>query len=207
LDHPADRVLLETVEFSRISAHSTTPCPGDSNVDPLTCSNQAAPEWFALQVWAGREGRTANQLRQRAYDVFLPCHRERRRWSDRIKICDRPLFAGYLFCRLQTSGIDRAERLVTTPGVIRIVRNEHGPLPIPSSEIDAIQRIVDLQVKAEAWPFLRAGQRVTVERGPLRGTEGIVLHSGGGQSLVVSISILQRSVAVQMEPDWVGSCD
>jgi transcription antitermination factor NusG len=158
--------------------------------------------WFAVQVWAGRETLSASHLRLRGCDVFLPTYRERRRWSDRIKHVDRALFAGYVFCRLDA---DAAWQLVRSPGVIRVVGDGKRPLPIPRDEMDAIQRIVEAQLTAEPWTFPCVGQRVRVEVGPLRGAEGVVLMAKSRQRLVVSVPLLQRSVAVEMESDWLSA--
>lgn len=160
-----------------------------------------AQQWFAVHVWTGREGLAAKHLLLRGYEVFLPCYREHRQWSDRVKTVDRPLFAGYVFCRLQS---DVVANIVTTPGVIRLVGDRQGPAPIPTNEIEDIQRIVETRLLVEPWPFLRAGQRVRIEVGPLRGTEGVVLNVKNRRRLVVSIPLLQRSVAVELDPEWIS---
>lgn len=158
-------------------------------------------EWFAVQVWAGREALSARHLQQRGYDIFLPRYREHRQWSDRVKKVDRALFAGYVFCRASAEVVGK---LTTSPGVVRVVGDQQGPLPIADEEIETIQRIVETRLMVEPISFLRKGQRVRVETGPLRGAEGVVLMSKGRHRLVVSIELLQRSVAVEIDPDWVG---
>jgi transcription antitermination factor NusG len=159
-----------------------------------------AHEWWAVQVWAGREQRSAEQLRARGYEIFLPCYQERRRWSDRVKTIERALFAGYVFCRIVSPV---AAKIVTTPGVIRIVGDGSGPLAVRSDEIEAIQRIVATQRSAEPWPYVQVGEYVRIEAGPLRGTEGIVQKVSNRYRLVVSVSLLQRSVSVEVDPEWV----
>jgi transcription antitermination factor NusG len=159
----------------------------------------STPSWFAVQVWTGREHRCAAGLEHRGYEVFLPTYCEQRRWSDRVKHTVRALFAGYLFCRVHA---DVVANVVTVPEVIRLVGSGQGPLPVPTQEIESIRRIVERRLPTEPYPFVE-GQRVCVERGPLRGTEGVVLTVGGRRRLVVSISLLQRSVTVNIEPDWV----
>jgi len=159
-----------------------------------------SPQWFAVQVWSGREHLSANHLRTRGYDVFLPRYRELRRWSDRVKAVERPLFAGYLFCRLHA---DVVGKIVTTPGVIRIVGTSGSPTPVPDHEVTAIQNIVEAQLHAEPCAFVREGQTVRLEYGPLRGMEGVVVSIRNHHRLVVSISLLQRSVAVEIEPEWI----
>lgn len=159
----------------------------------------STPDWFAVQVWSGREYIAAAHLRQRVPVVFLPCYWDRRRWSDRIKVVERALFAGYLFCK---SDRDVVVRIVTTPGVIRVVGNMHGPLPIPAHEVEAIQRIVETRLPTEPSPTPLVGQLVRIERGPLSGVQGIVRAQRNQHRLVVSIPLLQRAVAVEIESDW-----
>jgi transcription antitermination factor NusG len=155
--------------------------------------------WFAVQVFAGRERLAANHLMSRGYDVFLPCYFEHRRWSDRVKRIERALFDGYLFCRLHS---DIFGKVITAPGVIRIVGDGARALPIPDDEIDAIRRIVDAGLTAEPWPYVRAGQRVRISDGPLRDVEGIVTRVKTRDRLIVSVSLLQRSVAVEVDAHW-----
>jgi transcription antitermination factor NusG len=161
---------------------------------------EPANHWFAIQVWAGREHRAAEHLRARGYDIFLPRYLEHHRWSDRVKKVERALFTGYLFCRIQG---DAFGTIVSSCGVLAIVGDGERPLPVDDDEIAAIQRIVDTRLLAEPWPFLVAGQRVRIEAGPLRGTDGIVVRLHNRQRLVVSVALLQRSVAVELDPSWV----
>lgn len=161
-------------------------------------------QWFALQVWGGREASCAAHLRSRGFEVLLPLCLERRRWSDRVKEVERALFPGYLFCRLDPHGL---WQVVQSPGVTRVVGDGRRPSPVPDDEISAVERIVSSGIPADPWGFLRVGQRVRVEVGPLRGVEGIVLATDGKPRLVVSVSLLQRSVAVQMEADWLTPLD
>jgi transcription antitermination factor NusG len=164
-------------------------------------ADDALAEWFAVQVCAGREEFSATHLRHRGYEVFLPCYLEHRRWSDRIKKIHKALFTGYVFCRL-SRGV--TGKVVTTPGVVRVVGGAEGPIPVPDEEIDVIRRVVDTRLMVEPWPFLEAGRRVRVEVGPLRGTDGVVLMLKNRHRLVVSIPMLQRSVAVEIDPAWVS---
>ena len=168
-----------------------------------SCFDDLASEWFAVQVRAGREHHSASHLLQRGYEVFLPCYRQYRRWSDRVKSIERALFDGYLFCRLHQ---DIVGKIVTASGVIRIVGDGHRPLPIPAADIEALQRIVETQLDAEPWTYLQVGQRVRIEMGPLRGVEGIVLRAKNRHRLVVSVAVLQRSVSVELDPEWISTC-
>ena len=150
---------------------------------------------------AGREQFCAGHLRLRGYNVFLPCYYEHHRWSDRVKKIEKALFPGYVFCFIDAAV---GERVVTTPGVIRILGDGRGPLSVPREEIEAIQRVVDAGLHAEPFECLLAGQRVRIGVGPLRGTEGIVLRMKNRHRLVISVALLQRSVAVEIDPAWVS---
>jgi len=162
--------------------------------------NEMSYPWFALQVRSRYENIVTTQLTGKDYEWFLPTYRCRRRWSDRFKEIERPLFPGYVFCRL-----DPLNRLpiLTIPGVALIVGIAKTPVPIDEAEIAAIQAVVKSEIPSQPWPFLKIGQRVRIEYGPLCGLEGILLDFKGQHRLVLSVTLLQRSVAVQVEGAWV----
>lgn len=156
--------------------------------------------WYALQVRPRYEKQISTALRSKGYEEFLPLYSARRRWSDRYKVVEFPLFPGYLFCRF-----DQKLRLpiLTIPGVLKIVSFGKELIPVDESEIASIQAIVKSGFKAEPWPYLQAGQRVRINEGALEGVEGIFLHTKTEQRLVVSVSLLQRSVAVEIDASWI----
>jgi transcription antitermination factor NusG len=139
-------------------------------------------------------------LRGKGYEEFLPLYRSRRRWSDRVKDLELPLFPGYLFCRFDVS--DRLMPILTTPGVIGIVGAGKLPIPVDLEEIEAIRAILRSGLAAQPWPLLRAGSKVYIERGPLAGLEGIITNTEKVYRLIVSVSLLQRSVAVEIDREW-----
>src|SRR5271155_1553404 len=152
--------------------------------------------WFALQVRTRNEAGVAEQLSGRGYERFLPLYKVRKRWSDRIKEVDAPLFPGYLFCRFNPH--DRLP-ILKTPGVIQIVGFQSGPAAVDESEIRSIQSLVAAGVPHQPWPFLAAGDRVRIESGPLLGLEGILTEVRSSYRLVLSVTLLQRSVAVEID--------
>ena len=156
--------------------------------------------WFALQVRYGSEKVVAMILRQKGYSEFLPLYQVRRRWSDRIKELAVPLFQGYIFCRFDCS---IGAPIVTTPGVIRIVGAGKTPVSVSDQEIETLQALMRSGLNAQPCGFVRTGQRVTIKGGPLCGLEGIVLRVKNNYRLVVSVSLLQRSVAVEIDSDWL----
>jgi transcription antitermination factor NusG len=156
----------------------------------------AVSPWFALQVRARHETGVANFLRGKDYDPFVPMYQSRRRWSDRIKLVNAPLFPGYLFCRFD---INNRLPILTTPGVIQVVGFNRMPIPVDDAEIGAIQSLVTSGFPSQPWPFLQAGDRVQIDSGPLRGLEGLLVELKGSHRLVVSVALLQRSVAVEID--------
>ena len=125
---------------------------------------QSCSEWYALQVYQRLEKITALLLNQKGFDLFLPTYTVKRRWSDRVKIVEQPLFPGYLFCRLDLR--ERWLPVLTTPGVNSIVGAGKEPIAIPETEIETVRRIVRSATAAEPWPYLHCGDRVTISDGP-----------------------------------------
>jgi transcription antitermination factor NusG len=166
--------------------------------------SQMTLPWYALRVKTRGEQLAASALTMKGYDVFLPQYRSRRRWSDRVKEVDLPLFAGYLFCRLD---VNRRLPVLTSPGVLQLVGTGNAFYPVDDQEIAVLQSIVTSQVAAEPWPFLRVGQTVRIDHGPLAGLQGLLVSLKKPYRLIVSVTLLQRSVAVELDHDWVSSIE
>jgi transcription antitermination factor NusG len=158
--------------------------------------------WFALQVRSRHEQGVADHLDGKGYELFLPLYKCRKRWSDRVKEVEAPLFPGYLFCRLNPQ--DRLP-ILKTPGVIQVVGSNRTPIAVDQHEIEAIQAMVASGIPNQPWPFLAMGDRVRIESGPLSGLEGILVEFKGNHRLVLSVTLLQRSVAVEIDSAFVAS--
>ena len=154
--------------------------------------------WYALRIQSRLSALASVTLRGKGYQEFLPLYRARRRWSDRVKQVELPLFPGYLFCQFDVN--DRLP-ILTTPGVIGIVGAGKLPIPVDLEEIEAIHAILRSGLAAQPWPLL-VGSKVYIERGPLAGVEGIITNTDKVYRLVVSVSLLQRSVAVEIDREW-----
>lgn len=159
-------------------------------------------QWYALRVRARFEKQASELLQFKGYETFLPTCVSRRRWTDRIRQVETALFPGYVFCRLSelTPGL-----ALTTPGVMHFVGFGSTPAPVDDSEIEAVRRIVDSGAAGQPWPYLRVGECVEITSGPLTGLSGFLLEIKGDRSLVVGVSLLQRSMAVEIEPSWLIS--
>jgi transcription antitermination factor NusG len=149
--------------------------------------------WFALQVRPRYEFLASSVLRHKGFEEFLPSYKVKRKWSDRSKEIELPLFPGYVFCRFSAQ---IRVPIVTTPGVMRIVEPH---LPIPDSEIAAIQAVVASRIPASPCPYLKIGARVEVTAGPLTGLTGILVLHKNQYRLVLSVTLVQNSISVEVD--------
>jgi transcription antitermination factor NusG len=163
--------------------------------------NQQWP-WYAIMVRTNREKIATMLLENAGYHCYLPLTKCTRRWSDRVKESEVPLFPGYLFCRMNPH--NRLPVLMT-PGVIQIVGMGKMPVPVEEQEITAIQRVGKSGLPTMPWPFLQVGHVAQVEEGPLQGMTGIVIRIKSGMKLVLSVNLLQRSVAVEIDRSWISA--
>jgi transcription antitermination factor NusG len=156
--------------------------------------------WFAIQVKTCTEKAATTVLQYKGYECFLPLGKSRRHWSDRIKELEVPLFPGYLFCRF-----DPYNRLpiLKTPGVIQVLGIGKSLTPVDDDEIAALQCIGKTGLPVEPWPFLQAGDIARIEHGPLRGLTGIVVNIKSEFKVILSVTLLRRSVAVEVEGGWL----
>jgi transcription antitermination factor NusG len=157
-------------------------------------------EWYAISVRYKFERMVSAALAGKGYEEYLPLYHSTRSWSDRSKELDLPLFPGYLFCRFD---VQFRLPILTTPGVIAILGTGKTPVAVPEREIDAVKTVVRSGLHLVPWPQLAVGSGVLIERGPLKGLEGITLDIKKKCRLIVSVPLLQRSVAVEIERDWV----
>jgi transcription antitermination factor NusG len=156
--------------------------------------------WYALRVKHRHEKGVARSLDAKGYERFLPLYQTRRRVFGGRTDADMPLLPGYVFCRLNIS--DRLPVLIL-PGVFNIVQAGKLFPAVDESEILILQEIVSSGLYTLPWPFLQAGQMVYLEEGPLRGLTGILISVKDKPKVVVSVTMLQRSVAVEIERSWV----
>lgn len=160
--------------------------------------------WFALLVKPRHEKAVSAALRSRGYEEFLPLRSVRQKWSDRFKVIEMPLLAGYTFCRFDLR--DKVQ-ILRTPGVRKVVGWGIAPVPVEEAEIQALQTVMRAGLPAAPCPYLRTGQAIRLDGGPLGGLSGLLLKTRGSSRLVVSITLLQRSVAVEVDQAWISSKD
>jgi transcription antitermination factor NusG len=159
-----------------------------------------APAWFAVRVKRHFETTVALHLGKNGFVAVLPMYRVGKEWSDRTKTVDVPLFPGYVFCEF-----DPADRLQIeyVPGVNGIVSFGNRPAEIDRSEMLAIQSAVSVGLSVAPWPRLEPGRKVEIHRGPLRGLTGVVLGDKNNYRLILSVTLLNRSISVEMDRRWL----
>src|SRR6266446_7733523 len=157
-------------------------------------------DWYAVCTRQQHEKSAARILEYKQFEVFLPLYKVRRRWQDRIKEISVPLFPGYVFVR---GGPARWLQILTTAGVSSIVSCGGRPAAIPFSEVEGVRRIVESTLRIEPHPFLKCGDWVRVVYGPIAGVEGILLRKKNMARLVLSVEMLGKSAAVEVDATHV----
>jgi transcription antitermination factor NusG len=161
-----------------------------------------AGSWFALQTRPRNEKQVERLLTHKGYECCLPMYRQRRQWSDRVVEVELPLFPAYIFCRFNSSAIGKA---ISTPGVARIVGFGGQPTEVAIEEIEPLQLLGQSDLLREPWRYMPNGTLVQVETGPLAGARGIVYSGEDKRRLVISVTLLQRSVAVHLDENTLIS--
>jgi len=154
--------------------------------------------WYALKVRTGGEFAAVDALRHRGFTSYSPTQKERRRYSDRMKVIETAVFPGYVFCQF-----DFQEKLpiISCPGVEYIVGFAGVPSPVPEDELLNVSRMI--AAGASATHVLTCGQRVRVTHGPLEGIEGVLVRGATGDRLVVSIKLLNQGASLHIDEDEV----
>jgi transcription antitermination factor NusG len=153
--------------------------------------------WYALQLRPRFEKIVSMHLQGKGYEEYLPVYTSKRRWSDRVKEISSPLFPGYIFCRFN---MNHRLPVLVIPGVMSVVSFGGNAIPVSEQELLAVQTVVNSGYPYEPCAYTTVGRRVTIERGPLRGLEGIVVEAKKNYRLIVSVEMLRRSVSVEL--DW-----
>jgi transcription antitermination factor NusG len=170
-----------------------------SRVDAV-CTHRPIHPWYAIRTRAKAEAIAVNALKAKGYEHYCPSSRVLRKWADRTIEAYKPLFPGYIFCRF-----DANERLsiLTTTGVLEILGIGSQLSPIPDEEIDAIRSAQTSGLRLESHPYLQEGEKVLIQSGALKGLEGILVRKKSNWKLIISVTILQRSVAVEVDQNCI----
>lgn len=169
------------------------------------CSSEPNARWFAVQTLYRHEKSVFRQLSEDGRESFVPTYRELRKWSDRQKVIETPLFPGYVFVRLGDLPSERVE-VLRKPGVMSFVGNRQENSAIPDAEIENLKHLVRSGVPYTPCSYLKVGQRVRVRDGALRGLEGILVRVANEDTVVLSVDLVQRSVMVRIQGYSLDVC-
>jgi transcription antitermination factor NusG len=167
-----------------------------STVAPTPPVGHGEERWFAVYTCANHEKRVAAQFEARRVDHLLPLYSSVRRWKDRRVRLELPLFPGYLFVRL---GLGARLRVLEVPGVVRLIGFNGQPYPLPDHEIETLRTGVMSASRFEPHPYVTIGSRVRVVRGPLQGMEGILIRKKNLYRVILTIGVIAKSAAVEVD--------
>jgi transcription antitermination factor NusG len=185
-----------------LDGNGSRPIESPSAIVSNSADYLCGTHWFAVWTKSRQEKVTAAMIQSLGVTNFLPLRTESRQWSDRKQTVNVPLFSGYLFVRMSLSDGSK-RRVLQVPGVAGFVGNSHGPLPVPDDQIEAVRTVIERRIECTVHPLLEEGDKVRVLRGPLAGMEGRLIRSNSLTRLVISIGMIHRSLAVQVDRDDV----
>ena len=168
----------------------------DASSTDLPESTVGSERWFAVYTCANHEKRVEEQFDVRRVNHFLPLYGSIRRWKDRRVRLEMPLFPGYIFVRFR---LDERLRILEVPGVVRIIGFNGQPYPLPDHEVENLRLGMSHGLAIEPHPYLKAGCRVRIIHGPLQGAEGILVRRKNVHRVVLSLDLISRSAAVEVE--------
>lgn len=168
------------------------------NAIPAPVVGTQPENWYALLTRPKHEKLVTERLLERGVETFLPLTTKLHQWSDRKKVIQSPLFSCYVFAKF---GANRSDclRVLRVNGVLQLVGSRGEGTPIPSEQIDAVRTLVQGPIPWTQYPFLQIGQRVRIRGGALDGVQGFLLSRSGNSTLVISVDLIQRSLAVRVE--------
>jgi transcription antitermination factor NusG len=166
--------------------------------EPLTASPRASgPAWYPLQTRYQCEKRVDAALRDEGFESFAPMQLETRRWSDRTKVVESPLFPGYTFVRMEADP-KLLVRVLRLPGLVRFVTSGRELVPVPNEEIESVRTLLQSNTPSQPGPFPVVGERIKIRGGCLEGVEGIMMAQTGRGEIVISVGAIQRSLKIPL---------
>ncbi|MBZ5661874.1 MAG: UpxY family transcription antiterminator [Acidobacteriia bacterium] len=177
--------------------HSVEPSPTNDEAMPQA---GAAGHWHAVHTRYQHEKTVVQALSSKGHTVFLPLYGATHLWRRRAARLQLPLFPGYLFLQ---GGLDRQLQILSTPGVVALVKSGGHPAIVPQEQIAAVRQLVENSSQVEPHDYLHSGDRMMVTSGSLQGIEGILIRTKGAFRLVVSMELLGRAAAVEIDVSCV----
>ena len=196
-------VAMPDCESGDVTAYFNERYPTVSRAPQVT--NQAlidagaeigVPHWFALAVKPRFDKAVAITLERKGFETLIPLYKKHHKYGTRSKQSELPLFPGYVFCRFS---VLCKQPILTTPGVTQILGNGKRPIPVSETEMISLRTVIRAQVPLYPFPFLQVGEKVRIEEGVLTGVVGVVVKLKESFRLVLSVTLLQRSVLLEVD--------
>jgi transcription elongation factor/antiterminator RfaH len=171
------------------------------NINDLLLADERSEDlcaWFAVQTRPRHEKKVSSELQEKGVKAFLPLISATRQWSDRRRIVKIPLFPQYVFVHIEQTTNARIP-VLRTSGVTNFVGMRGVGTPIPADQIERVQHVVTQEISVTPHAFLNVGKRVRIRGGSLDGLQGILTAVNGDQTLVVSVDLIQRSLAIRIK--------
>jgi len=175
-------------------------------VETMEVSNATRAQWFAIQTRYRYEQRIANDLTAKGLENYLPTLSEDHEWKDRRKSLNVPAFGGYLFARFEPTLRNRV-RVLETAGVVRLLGNLGQPEAVPELEIESLRRSLNSGARYRRHPYLATGTLLRIQRGPLSGLEGRLVHTANALRLVICVASVGQAIAVEVAREDVSPID
>lgn len=156
----------------------------------------AIPQWYAVYTYGRHEKKVAAQLAEKSAVCFLPLRRVMSRWKDRQKLVEFPLFPGYVFVNIP---LTEKLKVLSTGGVVSLIGFNSKPEPIPAEQILAIMAFMEENLAYDPYPYITEGKRVEIKHGLLKGLQGILVRKKSAYKFVISVDIIQKSVALEID--------
>jgi transcription antitermination factor NusG len=173
----------------------TEPATDGAHTDALTAAF-LQPQWYATYTRSRHEKRVAEQLERKHVDYFLPSYQAVRQWKNGKARVEFPLFPGYIFVRIP---LKERLQVLEVPGVVRLVGFNGLPAPLPQADIEIMRDALRKGIDAAPHPYLTVGARVRIKHGPLQGLQGILLRKKGTPRVVVSVELIMRAIAIDID--------
>ena len=182
--------------MSRIGESVRTAAKASENSEAL----HVVPQWFAAYTTTRHEKAVAEHFAMRNIEAFLPLYKAQRLWKNGCKVnLELPLFPSYVFVRVP---VRERVRVLEVPGVLSLVTAAGKPVPLPDADVEALRSSLPF-IKCEPHPYLKVGERVRIKSGTLEGMEGVLLRKKGMLRVVLSLDLIMKSVAVEVDADNV----
>ena len=167
-----------------------------SEMPAISADNLQQPSWYAIHTRSRHEKVVRDQFTAKGITHLLPLYLKRSVWKDRVKMIEVPLFGGYIFGHF---ALQNRLQILTTVGVVRLIGINGTPISVPEKQIEGVRTMVEQHLPYDPHPYLSEGMRVRVMRGPLTGTEGVLVEKKRHFRFIISVDLIQKSVAVDID--------